>query len=544
MPTDVFISYATPDLEFVTRLHQYLTGRGFAVWFDHDNNNNELGHRTENHKVIQEARVFLLVQSPVVFELIKVREEISRAVNNYAKPFVLLAWQPVTQPPRAWQSLLLRTNQRLEFNGQATTENFEKLVAALRRFVPAEMVSPSSASAPRPGGRRLSALSPQKESSSTPLNPLALGAQVISGVITPLDLVLAEQEQLSEEIKWLFKAIDHLLKVQSGQFERTTPIDQAIPLTARRNETVDNHLLAHLTGQDLDDLTGPFRERVTPLTRLDTQLNRNLKHLLERETAMGEAGRGDAFLQSQIKDNRLEIAKILQELAKTAQQAYGVLVTGPDRLITILGSHLNPIALGVEVITAVITPLPDLSAEDKAFVSDEIKWLFSAAHTYQQVYQAVQKALLAQGKISPAELSRRLPGLRQQEIDSRLPVPVTIPPDTPISSTATNRLLRLPDKEALDFYLDIRGDQIYGPLKGEASSLLEQLTSELNGLNGLRQREIKMGEEGQRNVQLQNQIQTVRLNIVQLLHKLARLMATAYDISITTPEQLVEILEQ
>jgi len=59
--------------------------------------------------------------------------------------------------------------------------------------------------------------------------------------------------------------------------------------------------------------------------------------LLEQEALKGDAGKGDVYLQNQIKSGRVEIVKVMQEMAQLMNQAYGVLVTSPDQLIGLLG---------------------------------------------------------------------------------------------------------------------------------------------------------------------------------------------------------------
>ena len=66
---------------------------------------------------------------------------------------------------------------------------------------------------------------------------------------------------------------------------------------------------------------------------------RNLDILLKQEAQKGDAGKGDVYLQNQIKGGRLEIVKILQELAQLMKQAYGVFVSSPDELLTLLQEY-------------------------------------------------------------------------------------------------------------------------------------------------------------------------------------------------------------
>ena len=69
--------------------------------------------------------------------------------------------------------------------------------------------------------------------------------------------------------------------------------------------------------------------------RINTHL-RNLSILLDQEAMKGPDAKGDVYLQNQIKSARLEIVKILQELAQLINQAYGILVTSPNQLTDLL----------------------------------------------------------------------------------------------------------------------------------------------------------------------------------------------------------------
>ena len=164
MPTDIFISYASPDLEFVQRLHQQLTERGFSAWFDQNNEETGFEHTAEIKQVIQTAKVLLFVASPDAIASPKARSEISTAYENFGKPFITLTWQPpTTRPPRAMQSLLVRASTNLDFAGEASVANFEQLFQILSRHAPAQgeaavAAGPAQSEATTAPKRRLSEL--------------------------------------------------------------------------------------------------------------------------------------------------------------------------------------------------------------------------------------------------------------------------------------------------------------------------------------------------------------------------------------------------
>jgi len=394
--------------------------------------------------------------------------------------------------------------------------------------------------------RKLSGLQ-QGSSAKTGTGPLALGALVVSNVVTPLDLAVDDQNLISGEIKWLFSALDHLLKLYNGEIDRSQSISEPIPSRAKTMPEANNQILGIWHEGDLEEFSGTQ----SLLNRLNTYL-KNLQILIDRETQKGEAGKGDAFLQHEIKDRRVEIVETVQRAAEDINKAYGILVSSPGQLRTVLEEHVNPIALGAQVIASVITQL-GLEADDERFVTGEIQWLFSAAHNYQQLYQALQQRLIEEKnnlketdlplKARTDELSNRLPQIRQDVIASSQAVAVTIPTDAQKSPEATNRLLNFPDSNDLSFYLDVRSGITYGPLASEVKNLFNRITSTLQNLDGFVQRETQMGEEGQRNVNLQNDIRQVRFKIIALLQKIAAYMHKAYGILVTTPDQLAELLE-
>ena len=107
----------------------------------------------------------------------------------------------------------------------------------------------------------------------------------------------------------------------------------AIPSTAEQTNA-NNQLLSTLDDFDLQIWEGSVE---SGFKRIDTYL-RNLKILLNQEAFKGEAGKGDVYLQNQINGARVEIVKVLQEIAQLMNQAYGVLVTSPNQLLDFLAA--------------------------------------------------------------------------------------------------------------------------------------------------------------------------------------------------------------
>lgn len=547
MPADIFLSYASHDTDFVTALSQQLAERGLSVWFDPDNDTLDLPHTAQVKQQIQACRVFILVESPAAVESAKTRGETSAAVDNFAKPAVLLKWQPAPTVPRAMQTLLNRLTLRVDFAGELSADNIERLLALLQRYI--QPASSSSPPAPTTG-RRLGSLSSKAKATPTDSATIVFGAKILSNLVTPLDLAAEEVDFISGEIKWLFSTLDTLLKISSGgQAEPNQSIPEPIPPEAQRDSAATNQIRPTLLNNP-DDFADVVGEVKSQLTRL-TSFLRELEHYSEQERLDGEAGKRDESLQANLKDARLKIAKLLQELAKQADTATGILITSPAELVEILEGRINPISLGVAIITNIVTPL-ELGAEDEAFVAGELTWLFNAASHHQHLFKATQRKLQEAdlalkksgltGSQRETQLTERLAEIRQAELERSGPLTGDIPPDAERDAAATNRLVTLLDDDDLGFYLKL---PLGSGLEAESSvsPLLTQLSIRLEALQTLTQRQAVMGEEGKRNVQLQNDIRAEIRAIVVTMQRLARLMETAYQIYVTIPDQLAEQID-
>ena len=556
MASDIFICYATHDLDFVRQLQQHLEMRGFSTWLDSDNENTTLEHVTNNKRFIQDSKLLLLITSPASVNSAKVRSEVSAAYESYGKPFISLQWQPVAKPPRTFRSLLLRASEQLDFAGNASIENIDRLAQLLGQYAPPQLAAePKPAPAPSGSGRKLGGLT-KKTGPKRSKSPITLGVQVMTSVIIPLDFTPDDEEFISTEIKWLFSAADHLLKLRDGQIDRDHPIALEIPLEAETLPETNNRLLGQITPDELRELANRLARRTGGgfLGRLDTWLNNNLKGWLDQEIQAGEAGKGDETLQNNLKLARVEIVKLLKDISETVNEAYGVRLTSPDQLLDVLESHTNPIALGASIISTMITPL-ELTSDEKAWVAGEITWLFSAVNTHQQVYQTVQRelakkrqALKSSGMSSSqitTELTKALAELRRQAAESSQILAIEIPPEAEVDPEANNRLLNLLDDSSLSAYYRITTNNLIGVAQKEftVGPILRELQIKYNALTILRQREVKMGEEGKRNVDLQNRIRREQLEIAKSLQEMAQLMQAAYGIFITTPDQLTELLD-
>jgi hypothetical protein len=234
--------------------------------------------------------------------------------------------------------------QWIEFNETASSEKFDQLADVLRRLIGGASLQEAASGAaiarestipaladttlPKesPGSRRL--LGGLKKSSS--VNPIAIGGLIISGVVTTFGLDVADQDFVNAELKWLFQAADHLLKVRAGEIGVDRPVAVAVPDTAEQSSQVNNRLLS----ASLASVFAPQVERI--FGRIKSHLD-NLNLALTQEVQLGDAGKFDVALQYRLKTQRLDIVeKDLRELVVLMEQAYGVRMTAPDQLSSFL----------------------------------------------------------------------------------------------------------------------------------------------------------------------------------------------------------------
>lgn len=576
MPADIFVSYTQPDLEFIKQLQQDLTARGFSIWFDTEEKPGPMHNLINLDPMIRECKVLLLVLSLNALASKDIEDHLHRAKNLYTKPIIPVIWQAIPgNLPRLWQNYLVGT-ERIDFAGTASVENLNKLANTLAKYintaspvtftpsggagevagvtigsatktvgVPVQGESPASA------GRRLGALVNKSTATQPSVNPLALGAQVISLIIVPLELNPVDEERVKGEMRWLFSAVDHLLKSLHNEILRSQPIVEPVPPHLQTLPEVNHQPLVVLNDDDLENLRSDTSSR---LKILNSFLN-NLRILLDKETQKGEEGKGDSYLQSGIKDTRIQILNTIQKVSQNIYQAYSIKINSPDQLLEILEGRIGPILFGTLVISKVIIPL-GLSSEDEAFVTAEVKWLFSAADNYQNIYQTIQNRLITEvnelkdklgaqffrAELITQELTKLLPIIRQEELERSPDLKVAIPSEAQKSSQSVNRLLNIPDENDPIFYLE---GSILAPQKNSflTSRFFNRFNSYLQGLDILLKREAKMGEEGKRNIELQNDLKNNRLYIIKVLQEMAQQMSEAYGVLVTTPTQLLELLE-
>lgn len=164
---------------------------------------------------------------------------------------------------------------------------------------------------------------------------------------------------------------------------------------------------------------------------------------------------------------------------------------------------IAPLGVGAAVISGVVTTF-GLDVEEQDFVNTELKWLFSAADNFVKV--------------------------RSGDADPSQPVSTPIPEDAEVEDNANNQLLM-----TNDFDLKI--------LEGQLESKFTQIQKHLKNLDLLLEQEASEGPDAAGNVKLQNQIKSVRRQIVSITNDIAAGINQAYGVFVTSPDQLLEMLE-
>lgn len=336
---DVFISYSRKDEAFIKQLYQELTGRGISAWYDRENIGVATHWPSQIVEGIRDCKVFVLAVSPDSAASVNVRKEVDLA-QRYQKQIVPLIWRK-TEIPVAMEYQLAGI-QWIEFNESASPQNFNELAEVLTSLVGGSSMSEATSGKQT---AKESTVPVVEEAVAEPsrslgglkkkpaISPIALGGSVISGVVTTFGLDVADQDFVNGELKWLFGAVDNFLKVWRNELNRSQAVAIPIPANAQRtNPQANNSLLTTVDDFDLQIWEGQLE---SALKRINTHL-RNLDILLDQEARKGDAGKGDVYLQNQIKGSRLDIVKILQEMAQLMNQAYGIRVTSPDQLVEFL----------------------------------------------------------------------------------------------------------------------------------------------------------------------------------------------------------------
>lgn len=340
---DVFISYSRRDEEFIKKLYNALMTRGISTWYDRKNIGVATHWPTQIVEGIQNCKVFVLSLSPDSTASVNVRKEVDLA-QRYKKEIVPLIWRKTEIP--VGMEYQLAGIQWIDFDEDASPDKFNQLADVLHGIIGGSSLAEASvgkqiakestipaiegepAQAEPAGGRRTLGGLKKKQT----VSPIATGGSVISGVVTTAGLEIDDQNWVNSELKWLFSAADNFLKIRRGEINRDQPVAAPIPTNAEKNPQVKNQLLSTVTDFDLQIWEGQIE---SGFKRINIYL-RNLDILLDQEARKGDAGKGDVYLQNQIKGARVDIIKVLEEMAQLMNQAYGVMIYSPEQLTQLL----------------------------------------------------------------------------------------------------------------------------------------------------------------------------------------------------------------
>lgn len=345
MPNDIFISYSRRDLEFVTQLHQELSGRGLSAWFDQENIAVADHWRTSIAEGIRDCKLFVLVLSPDSTASVNVRKEVDLA-ERHNKTIVPIMWRQ-TEIPVAMEYQLAGI-QYIDFAETAAQKNFEQIANVLNRLLGGSSLKEATHDTAIAVESNLPALKPESAETGTgqktgrrrlgglkrkqKVSPLAIGGLVVSGVVTTFGLDIEDQDFVNNELKWLFTAADHFQKIRRNEVKSNQSVPVSIPEGAELSPGAGNTLLNTVDDFTLQLWDGQVESQ---FKRVNIHL-RNLNILITQEAQLGEEGQRNVALQNQIKGERSSIVKVLQEMAQLMKQAYGIFVTSPDQLIELL----------------------------------------------------------------------------------------------------------------------------------------------------------------------------------------------------------------
>lgn len=129
MSTQIFISYAHADAEFITKIAKTLEKEGYNIWLDRTDI--ETGSRWDNEVVkgLQTSQVFVVLLSRAAVASENVKDEIGYAID-YHKKIVPLLLEPCEIPLR------LRRMQYVDFTKLSYNEGVKFILDILRSAFP------------------------------------------------------------------------------------------------------------------------------------------------------------------------------------------------------------------------------------------------------------------------------------------------------------------------------------------------------------------------------------------------------------------------
>ena len=167
----------------------------------------------------------------------------------------------------------------------------------------------------------------------------------------------------------------------------------------------------------------------------------------------------------------------------------------------------SPISLGTQIATGIV-PTFHLKQTDLDILNEDLAWLFAAADHYLKICRG--------------------------EIDRDAPVSALPPSDLEQAETqAQSRLLTTLDDEILLPIWEMKLEL----------TILKPIEYNWNSLAFLLDREAQRGQDGRDDLNLQKEIQAHRVEIIRFVARLADFAERAYGVKLTSPHELVELLE-
>ncbi len=336
---DVFISYAQDANAFVDELYQNIEGSGLNAWLDKKQLSGGERQLQAIAEGIRDCKVFVPVLSPGMDSSDKVTDETDLA-RRYEKQILPVLWQTAEIPIA--MELALAGRKHIDFEKNASTQSYSDLNSILiglvanenlddilqdkatvqEAIVPAIEAEPEPTSGRSGGLRRSGGLKSRKSKNA---NPIALGGEVISSVVTTFDLDREDKLWVNGQLKWLFEASDHTLKINDGQTSEDMPVPGEIPESAEKLSAYNNGRLTNI-----NHAIGQSRTIREYLDLIERDL-RVLSPLVTEAANLGGA-KTDTALQYKIRSSRISIVDRMRHIAGGMELAYGVRLTAPDDL--------------------------------------------------------------------------------------------------------------------------------------------------------------------------------------------------------------------
>ncbi len=333
---DVFISYSTKNLDFVQQLYQKLTSRGLSVWFDKQSIEGATQWRESIVTGIMNCKVFLLILSPESAASDNVRKEIDLAEHHKKKIFPLM-WREIRPLPPSIQYQLAGT-QYISFDGTPSEGNFNKVYHIIDKLLGGSGVAEAAAGekaiqAPGVTDKPVASVEPTasgrpRRGTAPEVGVIAAGIGVMSKVVDQIGgFTPAEKDANNEELKWLFVAADHFLKIRRGEIQHTVGVPVETPAEAETTQATKNVTI--LPGVDEFSIQMIDSQIQSVIKQINIYM-KNLAFELDRQAQLGGQAGSNIALKNSIDAQQKAIIERTQELANLMQQIYGVKVYAPE----------------------------------------------------------------------------------------------------------------------------------------------------------------------------------------------------------------------